>query len=197
MALKPPYMEGYGTDKRTGRDCFIGMYLSIVPNAVSVVIGTAPDETSFRQLFPRANDPFGSDLVSMSRYNKFAIAANDLAGKWQNGNTETAQWYYVSPAGYEGYAGMTLAATSATFNFDRNGTYSSIHNGATGAIGNMSTFQQEFKGNYSATNWMITATNRYGGKTDRFDASFMAIRGGRILRLNNREGQDYSLVKVQ
>jgi hypothetical protein len=197
MALKPPYMEGYGTDKRTGRSCFIGMYLSIVPNSVSVVIGTAPDETSFRQLFPKANDPFGSDLAGMSRYNKFAIAANDLAGKWQNGNTETAQWYYVSPAGYEGYAGMTLAATSATFIFDRNGTYASIHNGATGAVGNMNTFQQEFKGNYTATNWMITATNRYGGKTDKFDASFMAIRGGRILRLDNGEGQVYSLVKVQ
>jgi hypothetical protein len=197
MALKPPYMEGYATDNRTGKSCFIGMYLNIVPNAVNIIIGTAPSEAAFRQLFPKANDPFGSDLSTMTRYNKFAVAANDLIGKWQNGNTETAQWYYVSPSGYEGYAGMTVAATSATFLFNSNNTYTSIHNGATGAVGNMKTFQQEYHGNYNVSNWMITATNRYGGKTDRFDAFFLAVRGGRILKLNNNAGQDYSLVKAK
>jgi len=197
MALKPPYMEGYATDKRTGKSCFIGMYLLIVPNSASVVIGTAPDENTFRQNFPKANDPFGSDLAAMTRYNKFAIAVRDITGKWQNGNTETAQWYYVSPSGYEGYAGMTLAATSATFSFNDNGSYTSIHNGATGAVGNMNTFQQEYKGNYTLTNWMITATNRYGGKTENFEASFTAVRGGRILQLNNNAGQKYSFVKVK
>lgn len=197
MALKPPYMEGYATDKRTGRSCFIGMYLVIVPNAVSLVIGTAPDEKAFRQLFPKANDPFGSDLSAMTRYNKFAVAAKDITGKWQNGNTETAQWYYVSPSGYEGYAGMTLAATSATFIFNNGGSYTSIHNGATGGVGNMKTYQQEYKGSYSVANWAITATNRYQGKSEKFDASFIVVRGGRILSLNNNAGQKYNLVKVK
>jgi hypothetical protein len=197
MALKPPYMEGYATDKRTGKSCFIGMYLVIVPNAASVVIGTAPDENAFRRLFPKANDPFGSDLAAMNRYNKFAVATKDLAGMWQNGNTETAHWYYVSPSGYEGYAGMTLAATSATFQFNTNGTYSSIHNGVTGAVGNMNTFQQEYKGNYSVSNWSVSATNRYGGKTHKFDVQFVAVRGGRLLKMNNNAGENYTLVKVK
>lgn len=195
MALKPPYMEGYVVDKRTGKNCFAGMYLAIVPNAVSLVIGTAPDESTFRKQFPKANDPFGSDLADIARYNKFAIAASDLTGKWQSGNTETAHWYYSSPSGFEGYAGMTLAATSATFNFNSNGTYNSIHNGATGAVGNMNTFQQEYKGKYTVSHWAITATNRYGGKTDKFDAHFVAVRDGRILKLNNGAGQQYSLVR--
>lgn len=195
IALKPPYMEGAAIDQRTGKSCFIGMYLNIVPNAVNIVIGTAADEAAFRQLFPKANDPFGSDLSSMTRYNKFAIAANDLVGKWQNGKTETAQWYYTSPAGYENYAGMTVAGTSATFLFERNNKYISIHNGATGAVGNMNTFQQEYKGTYAISNWLVTASNRYAGKTDRFDAYFIAVRGGRLLKLNNGAGQDYTLVK--
>lgn len=196
MALKPPYMEGYATDKRTGKSCFIGMYLVIIPNAANVIVGAAPDEAAFRRLFPKANDPFGSDLAAMTRYNKFTVAAKDIVGKWQNGNTETAHWYYTSPSGYESYAGMTLAATSATFQFNSNGTYTSIHNGATGSVGNMNTFQQEYKGTYTVSNWVISATNRYGGKNDKFDASFMAIRGGRILQLNNGAGQQYSLVRV-
>lgn len=195
IALKPPYMEGAAIDKRTGKPCFIGMYLNIVPNAVSLIIGTAPDEARFRQLFPKANDPFGSDLSAMTRYNKFAVASSDLIGKWQNGNTETAQWYYTSPSGYEGYAGMTVASTSATFHFYNNGSYKSVHNGATGAVGNMNTFQQEYKGTYTVSNWLVTASNRYAGKTDRFDAYFIAVRGGRLLKLNNGAGQDYTLVK--
>lgn len=196
MALKPPYMEGQAIDKRTGKACFIGMYLLIVPNAVNLVIGTAPDEAAFRKLYPRANDPFGSDLAAMERYNKFAVAAKDIVGKWQNGNTETAHWYYVSPSGYEGYAGMTIAATSAVFQFHGNGNYTSIHNGATGAAGNMKTFQQEFKGKYSVDNWSITASNRHQGKTDKFDAHFVVVKGGRILKLNTGAGQNYSLVRV-
>jgi len=197
IALKPPYMEGNATEIRTGKSCFIGMYLLIVPNAVSVVIGTAPDETAFRRLFPKANDPFGSDLAAMTRYNKFAIGPNDIFGTWQNGNTSTMQWAYETPSGYEGYAGMTVASTSATFNFNSSGAYTSIHNGATGAVGNMNTFQQEYKGTYTVSNWNITATNRYGGKTDSFDASFTAIRGGRILKLNDGAGGRYDLVKVK
>jgi len=197
IAMKPPYMEGNATDIRTGKSCFIGMYLLIVPNAVSLVIGTAPDENSFRRIFPNANDPFGSDLAAMTRYNKFAIGQNDIFGTWQNGNTSTMQWAYETPSGYQGYAGMTVASTSGTFNFSGNGAYTSIHNGATGAVGNMSTFQQEYKGAYTVSNWNITATNRYGGKTDSFDASFTAIRGGRVLKLNNGAGQEYNLVKVK
>lgn len=197
IGFKPPYMEGYAIDKRTGKSCFIGMYLNIIPNAVKLVIGTAPDEAAFRQLFPRANDEFTSDLSAMVRYNKFAVASSDLPGTWQEGGTNTAQWYYTSPSGYEGYAGMTAAATSATFNFHADGTYSSIHNGATGAVGNMNTFQQEYKGTYTVTNWNITATNRWQGKTAKFEASFEAVRGGRILKLNDNAGGSYNLVKVK
>jgi hypothetical protein len=197
IALKPPYMEGNATEKRTGRACFVGMYLLIVPNATKLVIGTAPDEQAFRALYPKANDFSMSDLGAMERYNKFAVGPGDIVGKWQEGGTNAAQWYYTSPSGYEGYAGMTAAATSATFIFNGNGTYISIHNGATGAVGSMNTFQQEYKGNYNVTNWSIAATNRWQGKTDTFDASFVAVKGGRILQLNNGAGQKYSLVRVR
>lgn len=195
MVMRPPYVEGYAKSKLNGKTCFIGMYLLISINAVSIVIGSAPNEASFRQQFPAANDAFNSDLAAMNRYNKFAIALKDLVGKWQNGSTETAQWYYVNPSGYEGYAGMTVASSSATFLFNGDNTYSSIHNGATGSVGAMNTFQQEYKGQYTVSNWMVAATNRYEGKTDKFDAYFVAVNGGRILKLKNGAGQEYSLVK--
>jgi hypothetical protein len=196
-AFKPKYVEGVATEKQSGQKRFLAMTVQIAPNTAYLTLVSAPDESTFRNWFPKANDRYSSDLSAMSRYNKFAIGPNDISGTWQNGNTSTMQWVYETPSGYEGYAGMTLAASSATFQFHSNGTYNSIHNGATGAVGNMNTFQQEFKGNYTASNWMIKATNRYGGKTDQFDASYTAIRGGRVLKLNNNAGQEYNLIKVK
>lgn len=197
-SLKPTYVEGWATDKQTGEKRFIGMRLSISPNTAYITIGSAKDEASLWKQFPKANGGSysTSDLSAMSGYNKFAVSVNDLTGTWQDGNTNTAQWYYVTPGGYEGYAGMTVAARTATFNFNGDGSYTSIHNGATGAVGAMNTFQQNYKGKYTVTDWGLTATNRFNGKTDNFEAYFKVIRGGRLLCLNGG-GMEYTLVKIK
>lgn len=192
-SLKPKYVEGWGTDPETGENRFIAMTLSVAPNTAQITVASFPDEDLFRRTFPNANGKFTSDLTEMSRYNKFAIGLNDLAGTWQSGGSQMLQWY----DGITGaYAGATMAASSATFTFSNSGTYSSIHNGATGAIGAMNTFQQEYKGASSISNWNIQLTNRYQGKTGNFDAHFQAVRGGRLLYLNNNAGENYLLVKI-
>jgi hypothetical protein len=193
-SLKPKYVEGSGTDLRTGETRYIAMTLAIAPNAAMVTVASFPDEQSFRQQFPRANDKYSSDLMSMSRYNKFAIGANDLLGTWQSGGTQMTQWYDAITGAY---AGATMASSSATFQFLGNGSYNSTHNGATGAIGAMNTFQQEYKGSYTVTNWNVTATNRYEGRTDNFDAHFQAVRGGRLLYMNDKRGGEYTLVRIR
>jgi len=197
-SLKPTYVEGWATDKQTGERRFIGMRLDIAPNTAYITIGSAKDEASLWKQFPKANGgAFApSDLSNMGGYNKFAITANDVLGTWQDGNTNTAQWYYTAASGYEGYAGMTVAARSASFTFNTGGDYASIHNGASGAVGAMNTFQQNYKGKYTVTNWNLTATNRFKGKTDSFEAWFVAVRGGRILKLKDGS-MLYSLVKAK
>ncbi len=198
-SLQPDYVEGWATDKATGEKRFIGMRLDNAPNTAYITIGSAKDEASLWAQFPKANGTgFGpSDLSNMSGYNKFAIGENDILGTWQDGNTSTMQWYYSAGSSNPGgYAGMTVAARSATFNFNTGGNYTSIHNGATGAVGAMTTFQQNYKGKYTVTNWSITATNRWDGKTEEFNSWFKVIRGGRILCMDNG-GMQYRLVKTK
>jgi len=198
-SLKPPYVEGWVTDRQTGERRFIGMRMDISPNTAYITIGSAKDEASLWQQFPKANGGAWSpsDLSNMGGYNKFAIGENDILGTWQDGNTSTMQWYYTAASGNPGgYAGMTVAARSATFNFNPGGDYTSIHNGASGAVGAMSTFQQNYKGKYTVTNWSITATNRWDGKTENFNSWFKVIRGGRILCMD-AGGMQYRLVKVK
>ncbi|MGG9960545.1 hypothetical protein [Ferruginibacter sp. SUN106] len=194
---KPRYIEGWATDKQSGEKRFIGMRLDISPNTAYITIASAKDEASLWQQFPKANgDAWSpSDLSNMGSYNKFAIGENDISGTWQDGNTATMQWYYTAASGNPGgYAGMTVAARSATFNFNTGGNYTSIHNGATGVVGAMNTFQQNYKGRYTVSNWSITATNRWEGKTENFNSWFKVIRGGRILCMD-AGGMQYRLVK--
>lgn len=196
---KPAYVEGWATDKQTGERRFIGMRLDISPNTAYLIIGSAKDEAALWKQFPKANGTAWSpsDLSNMSGYNKFAIGENDVIGTWQDGNTSTMQWYYTAASGNPGgYAGMTVAATSATFNFNNGGNYTSIHNGATGTVGAMNTFQQNYKGKYTVSNWNITATNRWDGKTESFNSWFKVIRGGRILCMDGA-GITYRLVKAK
>ena len=195
-SFQPDYVEGWATDKQTGEKRFIAMRLSIAPNTAYITLASAKDEASLRQQFPKANDKYSSDLSAMSRYNKFAVAVKDILGRWEKGNSSAAHMYYVNPSGYESYAGMTIAATSAVFTFDNDGNYTSIHNGATGSVGNLATFQQNYKGKYTVDNWTITASNRWDNKTDNFDASFLAVKGGRILCLKSG-GMEYNLLKVK
>ena len=193
-SFQPEYVEGIGTDIITGRSAFIAMRLSIGPNTGLLTVASFPDEATFRQVFPNANGKYTSDLTDMSRYNKFAVAATDVTGTWQDGGTQMTQWYNSITGEY---AGATFAATSANFTFFSDGSYKSIHNGATGAVGAMSTFQQEYKGAATVSNWNIVLTNRWEGKTYNFDAHFQAVRGGRLLYLNDNTGQKYLLVKIK
>lgn len=192
-SMQPKYVEGWGQDPQTGQRRFLGMYLTVSPNAAMLTVASTVDENSMRQIFPKASDRWTSDLVAMGRYNKFAIGPNDLKGTWQSGGSQMTQWYDSFTGAY---AGATIASSSATFSF-AGSTYSSIHNGAKGAVGAMNTFQQEYIGNSTISKWTITLTNRYQGKTQQFDAHFQAVKGGRLLYLNNRAGEEYLLVKIK
>lgn len=179
------WKEGEATDPGSGRK----VYLAMGWNG-NFFVAVTPDRASSYALFPTP-----SALYDMTRYNKFAIAAKDLAGHWQSGGSQTTEWYNEVTGLY---TGASMAATSATFQFLPGGSYKSIHNGATGSVvGGMNTFQQQFNGKFSVSNWQITFTNRYQGKTDSFEAHFQAVRGGRLLYLNNKRGLQYLLVRTK
>ncbi len=190
----PKYVEGWGVDPVSNETVFIAMTLSVSPNSAQLTVASFPDEASFRQAFPKANDRFASDLAGMVRYNKFAIGKDDFIGTWQSGGSQMTQWYDAITGAY---TGATVASSSATFHFYSGGSYSSIHNGATGAVGAMNTFQQEYKGTWNGSNWNMVLTDRYQGKTYNFDAHYQAVRGGRLLYLNNNAGENYLLVRTK
>jgi hypothetical protein len=190
-SFQPDYVEGWAKDKATGQRRFIAMRLSIAPNAAFIVIASVKNESILRQQFPKANDKYTSDLANMSSYNKFAVAKNDLIGTWSSSGGGTMSWYSTTTGNY---AGATGAVTGDIFRFNSDGSYSSDHSGASGVVGAMNTYSSKYRGTYSVTNWNVTATKRFGGKTENFDAWFEVLKDGRILHLDS-PGLKYSLFK--
>ncbi|MCE9576815.1 MAG: hypothetical protein K8W52_26955 [Deltaproteobacteria bacterium] len=194
IALHPSYVEGWATDRVTGRRRFLAMYLGVVPNAGLITLVAAPDEETVRAWFPKAAE-WQSELAGLARYNQFPIGADDLVGTWEDGSgTQTASWYDANTGAF---AGVTFAAHTSTFTFASDGTYQSVHNGASGAaVGPMSTFHQEYRGTYAVSAWSVTATHRFGDQPASFGAHFQAVRGGRLLALDDGRGSSFLLVRT-
>lgn len=180
----PPleYVEGDVTDRASGKRGFAGMFVSRNNGGALNIMVVAPDKGAFYQAFPKPGD-----LERMMNYNKFAVAPGDLPGYWSESSGAFAQMYYVQSGNY---AGMNAASVSAQFWIAPDGTYRSMHKGATGMVGNQKVFQQEYRGSWKLTgNWEMTMTNRFEGKTDTFLMQFEAVKGGRLLRLTDKQYQ--------
>jgi hypothetical protein len=178
------YMEGPATDKQTGEKRYIAMIIRIIPytGTLSIIIASAPGEQQLRTQFPKADGKFDNDLLPMYGFNKFAVGKNDLIGKWSSGGNGASVSWYSATTGNQ--VGSTAAVTSDVFTFINGSSYTSTHNGASGWVGAMNTFQQKYKGTYTVTDWTVTATNRWDGKTEKFDAWFEIVKGGRILHMD-------------
>ncbi|MBL7845604.1 MAG: hypothetical protein JNK44_17205 [Cyclobacteriaceae bacterium] len=193
-SFQAPYIEGTAIDTKTGKNCFLAMFVTSSNGNMFPVVAVMPEEATLRKTFPNAEKEFDSELPGMSRYNRFAVALNDIVGKWSGGGSAAANYYNA----YTGaYAGMGAVAMSDKFEFFANGDYASKHQGASGMVGSMSTYSQEYKGKATVSNWEIILPNRWEGKTSKYHAWFEAVRGGRILNLQDMQysGSRFSLVK--
>lgn len=183
-AFQPPYIEGRAIENRTGQEVFIALYTGSGSGSMYPTLAIATDEATIRKIFPKAEHRYESDLHAMRNYNKFALALPDITGYWVGGGSAALDYYNA----YSGnYLGMNAAVTSDEFHFNANGTYSSEHKGATGMVGTMKVYQQEYKGKIKVSNWEIVLTQRFEGATDTHYAYFEAVRGGRILHLQHKQ----------
>jgi hypothetical protein len=165
------------------------------PRWVEIV---TPDRATFeRQLtvVQREGGTSWAPLDQLGGFNKFAATASDLVGSWTSSSGAGVQ--YVNA--YTGTsAGMGYASSTETFEFAASGTFHSKWVGASNAGGNSSTVfgGEEYRGKVTVTDWKVSLTNRFKGRTDVFDAWLEAVKGGRVLHLL-RDGTDTVLVKVK
>lgn len=184
------FIEGEAINPQTGKPCYLALIVLVNGGVASPVLAIAPDKNTYYQQFPEPKT-----LGNMPVYNKFAVAAKDLVGTWEENSGSAVNLYNT----YTGnYAGMNSTQRYDKFTFNEGLTYSSKHSGASSVYGNNTNYTQEYNGTLIITNWDVSMTKRFKDATENFDAQFEVVRGGRILHLQNKEstGIRYHLVRV-
>ena len=167
--------ESGAVEISTGARKHVALYVYFEKGQGYAIQAVAPDFQTFQKEFPNIEA-----LGKMAGYNKFALKLSDLAGTWDESSSSFLNYYNA----YTGaYAGMNAVSSSNEFTFNRDGTYSSKHVGAYGFVGSPTLYNYNYKGKITVTDWRITLTNRFGGKTEAFDAYFQMTSGGPILRM--------------
>jgi hypothetical protein len=176
---KEDIWEAAVTNKQTGKAGYLGMRLVFNNGGCRPIVVLATDKNSYYSLF--GND---EDFTKMLSYNKFAVAQNDLIGKWKSFEAGSIDYYSI----YTGdYAGMATASTNDEFIFNSNGSYQSEHAGTITFNGSLSHGKSAYKGTFSVNQWNLTASNRGAGDPGEFSCQFEAVKGGVVLRLTNKK----------
>lgn len=184
------FMEGSAIEKKTGKACYLAIKIVYSGGAKPIVI-IAPDQSVYQQQFPHPND-----ADRMLNYNKFAVTANDIVGKWTGSGGGGVDYHNA----YDGrYITSHTLSTSDEFIFNGNGTYTSTYRSANINGGNAQFGGQDFKGTFSVTDWQVTATNRFGGKTINYNTQLIAVKGGYLLYMEDpyNRSMNYTLYKTK
>ena len=184
------HIQGNAVEKVTGNHCYAAIKIVYAGGARPVVVIT-PNKSIYQQQFPHPKD-----IDPMLNANRFAITANDIVGTWKGGGGGGVEYYNA----YSGtYAGMSAVSSTDEFSFNNNGTYSSTYRSASMNNSGAQFGGQDFKGNFSVTDWSITASNRYKGKTTTFKAHLIAVKGGYLLYMEDTDNASmkYTLFKTK
>jgi len=186
------FAEADMVEKSSGRQVHVVLFKKDYNSGAGKYVEfITPDKKSFEQEFGAYHE--GSSgwekMENMASYNKFAVAASDLSGKWTNDFSGAIQ--YVNA--YTGAdAGMNTHASNENFHFGPGNTYQWDLGVASGAVGNIKFQSVKSSGVFSMiSNWQVKLSD-IEGKPRTYDAYFSCVKGLRILWLDNK-----SFAKVQ
>ena len=150
-----------------------------------------PDKNSFEREFGAYHESTSGweKMEKMANYNKFAVSAADLKGKWTNNFSGLTQ--YVN-ANTGASAGADTHASNQVFEFTSGSTYNWSISVASGFVGNIKFQSVKSNGKFSMPgNWQINFSN-LEGKPKKYNAYFSCIKGARILWLQDTGYGDYT-----
>lgn len=173
--------EGSATEISSGIRKHVVLYISFDKGLGYAIQVVTPNFTVFQREFPNIEA-----VGKMTGYNKFAVKAADLTGKWKESSFAAGQ-YYNSITG--AYAGMNAVSSADSFTFNSNGSYTSAHSGASGFVGSQQFYSQKYQGRFTLSGWRISLTNRFNNRTEVFEAYFEISGAGPVLHLIRVDAQ--------
>lgn len=173
------FAAGNVTDNKSGEKVFVALFSKQKRGWIEVI---APDKTAFAREFGSINidDEIinWKPLLALFDYNKFAVDAADLQGKWITNFAGTTAYASI----YTGrYIGAITIVSATSYDFGAGNSYNYRTDGASSSGGRTDFSKAESSGNFSLpTNWEIRFSD-IEGRPQTFPVHFSCIRGARVL----------------
>ncbi len=180
--------EADGVEISTGKKAHIALMITSENGFANCIEVVTPDQATLTKQFPNYDK-----IKEMNNYNKFAVSAKDLPGTWENSSAAYSQYYNTNTGNYAGMGGVSI---NAKFIFRSNSTFHFDYIGVSGMMGTPEVHTEKRDGKFTVNNWDMTITDKKGTPVAHF-AQFEAIRGGRVLHIQNKQysGLKYRLYK--
>jgi hypothetical protein len=175
------FAEADAVEKNTGKAAHVVLFkINYSSGNGKYLEFITPDKISFEKEFGAYHqESYGWEkMEKMANYNKFAVAASDLKGKWTSNFTGMTQ--YVN-ANTGASAGADTHASNENFEFAANNTYKWDLGVASGFVGNIKFQSVKSTGKFSLpNNWQIYFSD-IEGKPKTYNVQFVCIKGARVL----------------
>lgn len=153
-----------------------GKYLEFITPSKNIF------ETEFGAYSNETSAAGWDKMAALANYNKFAVGASDLIGKWTTNFTGMTQ--YVNA--YTGAsAGADTHASNESFEFTAGSTYKWDLGVASGFVGNIKFQSAKAAGTWSLLNNWQVHFSEIEKKAKTYNAFFSCIKGARILWLQD------------
>ena len=180
------FAEADMTDNNSGQKVHVVFFKMNYSNGSGKYLEfIASDKQSFEKEFGPYHQTTSSweKMENMADYNRFAVAASDLKGKWTSDFSGAIQ-YVNANTGLD--AVMDTHASVENFQFSSSNTYKWDIGVASGPVGNIKFTSKISNGKFSLpNNWQVYFSD-FSGKPRTFAAYFSCIKGLRILWLDNK-----------
>lgn len=166
------------TDRASGSPVRVVLHLFTAQGVVRGVEVVAPNATELA-----AVGATGEQAAALRELNRFPVQPADLPGRWSDSGSTFAQ--YVNA--YTGAnAGTAVQGSAYTLVFDASGRYTSEFKSVSGFVGSLRFGQENRAGTWRLQGGQLE-TQADDGKRRSFRAWFEAVRGGRVLHLQDTQ----------
>ena len=177
-------LAGSAIETATGRTVYVAFTTGASSGVANPVFVVGPDDSVLRAY------PTSSELDAVRALNRFSLGCAELEGRWKSGSSTAAERY---AAGTGQYLGVTAIAGASDLQLG-SGSYEResrvyLHGVFT---------KKNDSGDWSHDDWSVTLEPS-GADAVRYNASFIAVQNGFLLRLQNQkfagEVEDFTRVE--
>ncbi|MEZ4826696.1 MAG: hypothetical protein R3C61_10450 [Bacteroidia bacterium] len=174
------FASAYATSLTDNKRYFIAWLVSNKSLCSFLVICNS--EAVYNQYFPHPDK-----IDEMERFNHFPLEKEDLTGVWIESGFQGMDVYNIQTGAY---GGMAFATSAEEWTFTGN-QFQFFASGASGMVGAMQTFTVRYSGSFTFSDYSLTthavATGTQPAKTSEYYAAVKAIKGGKLLWLQNKQ----------